>query len=56
MFVLRAEIVTIFGSKDENATIFSKLYNISQPNFAILLILISSLREFTFFCLDKKLV
>jgi hypothetical protein len=36
--------------------IFCIVYNISEPNFAILLILISSLREFTFFCLNQKLV
>jgi hypothetical protein len=35
--------------------IFSVFYNISQPNFAILLILISSLREFTFFLLNSKI-
>ena len=72
MLVLRAEIVTIFGSKMVTISarntnilkicklrkaIFSVFYNISQPNFAILVILISSLRrEFTIFCLDKKLV
>jgi hypothetical protein len=53
MFVLRAEIVTIFerkvvtiSARNTNVykicklckAIFSKLYNISQPNFAILLI------------------
>jgi hypothetical protein len=71
IFVLRAEIVTIFGSKMVTISarntnllkicklrkaVFSVFYNISQPNFAILLILISSLREFTFFCLNQKLV
>jgi hypothetical protein len=64
MFVLRAEIVTIFEPKmvtisARNINIlkicklgkatFSVFYNILQPNFAILLILISSLGEFTFF-------
>jgi hypothetical protein len=67
IFVLiRAEIVTIFGSKMVTISarrpninilkicklrkaIFSVFYIISQPNFAILLILISSLGEFTFF-------
>jgi hypothetical protein len=50
MFVLRAQIVTIFEPKMVTVskhiqnlqtlqTIFSKLYNVSQPNFAILLIL-----------------
>ena len=34
--------------------IFSAFYNISQPNFAILLILVCSFREYTFFCQDKK--
>jgi hypothetical protein len=53
MFVLRAEIVTIFEPKMVTISarktniykicklckaIFSKLYNISQPNFAIVLI------------------
>jgi hypothetical protein len=53
MFVLRAEIVTIFepkmvaiSARNTNIhkiwklckAIFSKLYNISQPNFAILII------------------
>ena len=58
MFALRAEIVTIFGSKMVTISarkytniykicklrkaIFSVFYNISQPNFEILLILISS--------------
>ena len=73
LFVLRAEIVTIFGSKMVTIStrninilkicklrkaIFSVFYNILQPNFAILLILISSLfiPVFTFFCLNKKLV
>ena len=71
MFVLRAEIVTIFGSKMVTISarninilkicklrkaIFSVFYNILQPNFAILLILISSLQKFTFFCLNQKLV
>ena len=50
MFVLRAEIVTIFEPKmvtisarntniyTSQGYIFSVFYNISQPNFAILLI------------------
>jgi hypothetical protein len=65
------QILSIFGSKMVTVSarntniykicklrkaIFSVFYNISQPNFTILLILISSLREFTFFCLDQKLV
>jgi hypothetical protein len=46
MFVLRAEIVTIFEPKmatisARNTNIY-KIYNISQPNFAILLIFIMS--------------
>jgi hypothetical protein len=47
-FVLRAEIVTIFEPKMiQNLQtlqdyIFSKFYNISQPNFAILLISLCS--------------
>jgi hypothetical protein len=37
--------------------IFSAFYNISQSNFAILLILVSSFREYTFLpCKIKKLV
>jgi hypothetical protein len=61
--IIRAEIVTIFGSKmvtisARNTNMYKicklrkayifRIYNISQPNFAILLILISSLQEFTF--------
>jgi hypothetical protein len=54
MFVLRAEIVTIFEPKMVTISarntniyklckvIFSKLYNILQPNFAILLISLCS--------------
>jgi hypothetical protein len=57
MFVLRAEIVTIFEPKMVTIfarntklykicklckALFSKLYNISQPNFAILLISLCS--------------
>jgi hypothetical protein len=57
MFILRAEIVTIFQPKMVTISarntniykiwklckaIFSKLYNISQPNFAILLISLCS--------------
>jgi hypothetical protein len=54
MFVLRAEIVTIFAPKMVTIsarntkfakfykTIFYEVYNISQPNFAILLISLCS--------------
>ena len=70
MFVLRAEIVTIFEPKMVTISarntniykifklykaIFSKLYNISQPNFAVLLIKIN--KFFTgiyFFGLDQN--
>jgi hypothetical protein len=41
-FVLRAEIATIFGPKMVYKAMFSVFYNISQPNFAILLILVCS--------------
>ena len=34
--------------------IFSAFYNISQPNFAILLILVCSFREYTFFAKIKN--
>jgi hypothetical protein len=62
-FVLRQEIVTIFGPNvvaisarntkvykifELCKAIFSSFYNISQPNFAILLILVCSFREYTF--------
>jgi hypothetical protein len=65
-----AEIATIFGpnvvaNSARNTkvykicklckAIFSAFYNISQPNFAILLVLVCSFREYTF-CQDKKLV
>ena len=36
------------------ACVMSACYNISQPNFAILLFLVCSLREYTFFWEDKK--
>jgi hypothetical protein len=65
IFVLRAEIATIFGPNvvvisarntkvckicELCKAIFSAFYNISQPpNFAILLILVCSFREYTFF-------
>jgi hypothetical protein len=70
-FVLRAEIVTIFGRNVVGISarntkvykicelckaIFSAFYNILQPNFAILLMLVCSFREYTFFCQDKNLV
>ena len=68
-FVLRAEIATIFSPNVvaiansariflyfPQPNIFSAFYNISQPNFAILLILVCSFREYTFFCQVKKLV
>jgi hypothetical protein len=63
-FVLRAEIATIFGpnvvaisARDTKVykicelckALFSAFYNISQPNFAILLISVRSFREYTFF-------
>ena len=68
-FVLRAEIATIFGPNvvaisarntkiykmcELCNAIFSAFYNISQPNFAILLILVCSFREYTFFAKIKK--
>jgi hypothetical protein len=70
MFVLCAEIVTIFGSKmvtisARNIQTYTKYANLARlyfPYFTtfrnqILLILISSLREFTKkFFLDQKLV
>ena len=71
-FVLRAEIATIFDPNHVVAisarntkvykicelckAIFSAFYNMSQPNFAILLILVCSFREYTFFAKIKKLV
>jgi hypothetical protein len=70
-FVLRAEIVTIFGRNVVGISarntkvykicelckaIFSAFYNILQPNFAILLMLVCSFREYTFFFQDKNLV
>ena len=45
-FVLRAEI-TSFAR-------LSAFYNISQPNFAILLISVRSFREYTFFLIKKS--
>jgi hypothetical protein len=69
--ILRAEIATIFGPNvvaisacntkvykicELYKAIFSAFYNISQPNIAILLILVCSFWEYTFFCQDKKLV
>jgi hypothetical protein len=68
-FVLRVEIatiVTIFGPNvvaistrntkvyEICKAIFSALYNISQPNFAIILILVCSFREYTFFAKIKN--
>jgi hypothetical protein len=68
-FVLRAEIATTFGPKMVTISarntkvykiyelckaIFSASYNISQPNFAILLILLCSFREYTFLLPRQK--
>jgi hypothetical protein len=67
-FVLRAKIATIFGPNvvaisARNTTSAYKytkfstaFYNVSQPSFTILLILVCSFREYTFFCQDKKLL
>jgi hypothetical protein len=71
MFVLRAEIVTIFVSKMVTISARNTFKHIQKmqtsqgyifqalqhfvTNFAILLILITSLREFTFFCLESKI-
>ncbi len=65
IIVLRAEIVTTFGSKmvphvtqinkkicELGKAIFSIFYNISPPNFGILVLLKSSFRELRFFRLD----
>ena len=58
--LLRAEIniATIFGPNvvaiSARNTKFSAFYNISQPNFAILLILVCSFREYTFFAKIKN--
>jgi hypothetical protein len=68
-FVLRAEIATISGPNvvaisarntkvykicELCKAIFSAFYNISQPDIAILLILLRSFREYTFFAKIKK--
>ena len=74
-FVLRAEVCTTFGSKvvqtsarntkvyktrEICTTIFSAFYNISRPNFAILLTLRCSFYScsdgFSSSCLDQNLV
>jgi hypothetical protein len=70
-FVLRAEIAIIFGPNVVGISVrntkvykicelckamFSAFYNISEPNFAILLILVCSFQEYTFFAKIKKLV
>jgi hypothetical protein len=70
-FVLRVEIAIIFGPdvvaiSPRNTKVskicelckamFSAFYNISEPNFAILLILVCSFGEYTFFAKTKKLV
>ena len=65
-FVLHAEIATIFGPNVVAISarntkvykickaIFSAFYNISQPNFAILLILVCSFQKYTFFAKIKN--
>jgi hypothetical protein len=68
-FVLRAEIATTFGPKmvaisarntkvykicEFCKAIFSASYNISESNFAILLILVCSFREYTSFAKIKN--
>jgi hypothetical protein len=68
-FVLRAEIATMFGPNvvaisarntkvykicELCKAILSAFYNISQPNFAILFILVCSFREYTFFAKIKN--
>jgi hypothetical protein len=68
-FVLRAKIATIFGPNvvaisarntkvskicELYKAIFSAFYNISKPNFAILLILVCSFGEYTFFAKIKN--
>jgi hypothetical protein len=70
-FVLRAEIATIFGPNviaisarntkvykicELCNAIFSAFYNISQPNFAILHILVCSFSGNIYFWQDKKIV
>ena len=67
LIVLRAEIVTTFGSKmvtisarntktekicELREAIFSLFYNILRLNFGILLLLERFFREFRFLCLD----
>jgi hypothetical protein len=65
-FVLRAEIATISGPNvvaisARNTKVYKicefvkfAFYNISQPDIAILLILLRSFREYTFFAKIKK--
>jgi hypothetical protein len=50
----RTQYKSIQNLRTLQGYIFRICYNIAQPNFAILLFLVCSLREYTFFGEDKK--